>query len=216
MKRSLAILSMSITVLAQTALAAPINKDKILSQAPNLNPRVLDLGIKAYHKALRQGYDRSGIITLVDFTKPSDEKRFYVINLKQNRVLFDTYTTQGKGSGRRYAHHFSNTPNSLASSIGVYKTESPYVGQHGFSLRLDGLEEGFNSNARSRDIVVHAANYASSSYISSKGRAGLSWGCFVLGPRVNAKVIKTIKDQTIILAYYPDRKWLKTSRFINS
>ena len=123
------------------------------------------------------GYNRMGghdkdILTVIDFTKPSTEKRLFVIDLKLKKILFISYVAHGRNSGEKYATSFSNREGSFKSSLGFYKTENTYYGKNGYSLVLDGLERGINDKAKERAIVMHGAAYADPSTIRSCGRLG--------------------------------------------
>lgn len=196
-------------------LENPDRTANVLSrQARDLNPKVLKLALKAYNRARMEGYDQKGVLTVIDYSKPSNQRRFWVFDLHQERLLFDELVSHGRNSGDVYATSFSNQPNSLKSSIGVYTTGTPYSGQHGYSLRLNGLEPGFNDKALDRAIVVHGAWYVNEQFARQHGRVGLSWGCPALDQRVVKPVIDTISHDTLVFAYYPDRGWLNGSRFI--
>ncbi|HEX4849700.1 MAG TPA: murein L,D-transpeptidase catalytic domain family protein, partial [Puia sp.] len=118
--------------------------------------------------------------------------------------------------GKETALHFSNRPRSLESSIGFYVTADPYIGSNGYSLRLNGLEYGFNSNASRREIVVHGANYVSEDYINSNGYLGRSWGCPAV-PMENSKdIIESIKNGTCLFIYSPIARYLSGSKILNS
>lgn len=187
---------------------------KVLSkQAKDLNPRVLRLALNAYNNARREGYDYQQVLTVIDYSKPSSQRRFWVFDLRNERLLYDELVAHGRNSGSTMATSFSNQPNSLKSSIGVYTTGQPYGGQHGYSLRLIGLEPGFNDNAYSRAIVVHGAWYVNSDQ-ARRGGVGRSWGCPALNPQVAKPIINTISNGTVIVAYYPDKNWLGSSRFL--
>lgn len=153
---------------------------------------------KVYNNPLTSSYTRSTTYTIIDFSMPKTSKRLWVVNAQTGQVYFNTYAAQG--------HRFSNAPNSKGTSIGVYRTAETYIGKHGLSLKLDGLERGWNDNARQRSIVVHPANYVR--------RGGRSWGCPALTPEDSRYVINTIKNGTILIAYYPN-SWSKTSKFLN-
>lgn len=188
----------------------------ILAKAHGLNPHVLQLALTAYHKLRAEGYDKQRVLTIVDYSKPSTKRRLWVINLNDLNVPFHELVAQGKNSGLKYATQFSNTPRSLESSIGVYLTGRTYDGEHGYSMRLNGLEKGFNSNARVRDIVMHSAYYVSEQFAHLHGYLGRSWGCFALNPKVATPVIKKIKDGTVLFAYYPDKQWLDHSPYLQA
>jgi hypothetical protein len=185
-------------------------ESNILSDTAGLNPHVLSLALAAYHKLHQAGYDTQQILTIVDYSRPSVERRFWVIDLKNLRVHFQTLVANGKNSNP----YFSDKPSSHTSSIGVYLTSETYMGKHGYSLRLKGLEPGFNDKAQSRDIVVHAANYVSETFARIHGRLGRSWGCFALNPQVSHGIIDDIKGGTVLFAYYPDPQWLNHSTFL--
>lgn len=184
------------------------------AKAPSLNPEALKLGLKAYHKAREQGLDNKQLLTIVDYSKPSTERRLYVFDMKQNNVLFHEYVAHGKNSGDNLPTSFSNSPSSLKSSLGVYVTRQPYVGSHGYSLRINGLEKGINDMAARRAIVVHAANYVSDEVAKTYGRLGRTWGCFGISTRVAHSVIDTIKGGTVIFAYAPSRSYISHSQFV--
>jgi hypothetical protein len=185
-------------------------------QASNIDQNVLRLSLIAYIRAHRQGIDSKPLLTIVDYSKPSSERRLWVVDLKREKVLFNTWVTHGKNSGDVKATSFSNQPGSLKSSIGVYvTTHQPYVGGNGYSLRLVGLERGFNDNAYARDIVVHGAWYADPDLVKRQGGGlGRSWGCLAVSDKLAHPIINTIKDKTLIFVYYPDRKWLNKSSFL--
>lgn len=183
-------------------------------QAANLNKEVLKVGLVAYQHAEKKGVTVNPILTLVDYSKPSSEKRLWVINLENKKVLFNTWVAHGKNSGNIASESFSNQPSSLKSSIGVFVTGDIYSGKHGNSLHVQGLESGFNDKAYSRSIVFHGANYVSAS-IAKTGRIGRSWGCLAVSQDIIASLINTIKHKALVVAYYPDKKWLSQSLFLN-
>ncbi len=188
----------------------------IESQASNLDPAVLKVGLTAYLKARDKGLDQKQLLTVIDFSKPSDERRMWVIDLKTNKVLFNTWVAHGKNSGGRYATSFSNASHSLKSSLGVFVTTNTYSGGHGYSLRIKGLEHGINDNAANRDVVVHGAWYAGGDVAKSRGMLGRSWGCLAVGENTIKPLVDTIKNDTVVVAYYPDRHWLEHSEWVNN
>lgn len=165
------------------------------------------------------GYNRLGagkkdIITVIDFTKPSTEKRLFVIDLKLKKVLFVSYVSHGRNSGENYATSFSNREGSYKSSLGFFKTEDTYYGKNGYSLVLDGLEKGINDKAKERAIVMHGAPYADPSTIRSCGRLGRSLGCPALPPEVCKKIIDTIKGGTLLYIHGDDKTYASRSAFL--
>lgn len=184
------------------------------NQAKNIDDKVLRLGLTAYLNARKHGYAGKQLLTVIDYSKPSSEKRFWVFDLKSNRTLFNTWVSHGKNSGGVNATSFSNSPGSLKSSLGVFLTDTPYIGKNGYSLRLRGLERGVNENAYSRAIVIHGAAYANADNIRYYGKIGRSWGCPAVGSSLAKPIINTIKERSVVFAYYPDRKWLSRSSFL--
>ena len=157
---------------------------------------------------------KKDIITIIDFTKPSTEKRFYVLDLKNQNILFDSYVAHGKNSGGLIPTSFSNKVGSLKSSLGFYLTDSTYFGKNGYSLKLDGLEKGINDKAMERTIVLHGANYVSEKYADSVGRLGRSWGCPAIPKTISKSVINTIKDGSVMFIYGNDKEYAMNSSFI--
>ena len=196
--------------------SAWIQKEAMIlkSQAGNIDENVLTLSLHAYVNARRQGFDNKQLLTVVDYTQPSNQKRLWVFDIRTGRELFNTFVSHGKNSGEATANSFSNQRGSLKSSLGVFITVSPYVGNDGYSLRLRGLENGINDNAYRRNIVMHGARYVDPDIIQRYGEAGRSWGCLAVSENLAAPIINTIKDNTVVFAYYPDRQWLSHSRYL--
>jgi hypothetical protein len=138
---------------------------------------------------------------IFDVTKPSTEKRFYVLDLKGKKLLYHCLAAHGKGSGENNANLFSNTPNSMKTAPGFYLTLSTYSGKHGYSLKLRGLEKGINDNAEKRAIVIHGADYVSDDFIKVHGRIGRSWGCPALPVGLSKEIIDCIKDGTLLYIF---------------
>lgn len=179
-----------------------INQKNILKNSPGLSPSALNYAVKGYEWAESRGdVKNKSILTIVDFSKPSYEKRVWVIDLKNDKPFMKLYTAQGKNSGLVYARYFSNKPGSDESSLGVYEMLNTYYGEHGLSMRVNGLEAGINSNALRRDIVVHPAWYVTPAFIKHYHRAGRSWGCFALNPKVSKEFIDLTKGGSVIFAY---------------
>nr|WP_261314606.1 murein L,D-transpeptidase catalytic domain family protein [Vibrio hangzhouensis] len=140
------------------------------------------------------------LLTIIDYSKPSTEKRFYVIDIEKKSLVFNTYVAHGVNSGKRTATAFSNIINSRKTSLGTFLTDTTYYGSNGYSLRLDGLSKGLNDNARERYIVVHGADYANESFIKKNGYLGRSWGCPALPEKLSREIIDTIKGGSVIYA----------------
>lgn len=163
------------------------------------------IGFPAFYKALENYHkyrsEKQDKLVVIDFTKPSTEKRFCVIDMQQKQVLFETYVSHGKNSGGNYATSFSNQPGSFKSSLGLFRTGETYYGKNGYSLVLEGLEKGINDKAKERAIVIHGASYADPALIPAQGRLGRSLGCPALPPVVSQKVIDTIKEGMLLYIY---------------
>src|SRR5262249_14825098 len=152
--------------------------------------------------------------TLIDYSRPSREPRLSVLDLAPRPVRFATLVAHGRGSGLARAIAFSNLPDSKQSSLGLFRTDETYEGEHGYSLRLVGLEAGVNDLAYARNIVIHGADYVTPQFATRHGRLGRSWGCPALDPSVNRALIDAIRDRTALFAYYPDAKWLASSPYL--
>lgn len=165
--------------------------------------------LKAQHKL-----SNSSVITIIDFSKSSAQKRMYIIDMNRCKILFHTYVAHGQNSGLEYASRFSNEPESLTSSLGFYVTSGTYMGKHGYSLQLRGLEKGINDKAFARDIVIHGADYVSEDLIRAQGYLGRSWGCPAVSEKLNRSIIDKIKNGSCIFIYAKDRKYLSKSRIL--
>nr|WP_317279969.1 murein L,D-transpeptidase catalytic domain family protein [uncultured Fusobacterium sp.] len=168
---------------------------------------------KAYKGYEKIPDKREGLLTIIDFTKPSNEKRFFVIDLNKKKIDYSTYVTHGKNSGLTLPLNFSNNRNSYMSSLGFYITGDAYEGKYGYSLRLQGLEEGFNSNAYRRAIVVHGADYADPSFIEKYGFLGRSEGCPAIPTTISKDVIDYIKGKTVLFIMGKDKHYIEKSRY---
>lgn len=154
------------------------------------------------------------ILTVCDFTLSSSKNRMWVIDMQQKKVLLNTYVAHGQGSGEEFAVAFSNKMNSHQSSIGFYVTGATYNGEHGNSLYLHGMDNGYNNAAYERNIVVHGADYVSPGFISSNDRLGRSWGCPAVASKLANKTIDLIKDGTCMFIYYPQKQYLASAKWL--
>lgn len=153
-----------------------------------------------------QGKIKKDLLTLIDFSKSSNTKRLWIIDMKNKTVLYNTLVAHGRNSGDEFATAFSNASSSNKSSLGFYATGEIYNGKHGASLRLDGLEQGINSNARSRAVVMHAADYVSEKFIKLHRRLGRSQGCPALPNELNKEIINLIQGKSCLYIYHPSKK----------
>ncbi|MFA6944429.1 MAG: murein L,D-transpeptidase catalytic domain family protein [Pedobacter sp.] len=141
---------------------------------------------------------QKAILTIIDFSRKSSQKRLWIIDLEKSKLLFHTLVAHGQGSGLDMATRFSNQANSHQSSLGFYVTSDTYQGKHGLSMRLEGMDKGFNTNAKDRAVVIHGADYVSESFVNTHGRLGRSHGCPALPADLTKTIINTIKGQTCL------------------
>jgi hypothetical protein len=159
--------------------------------------------------------NRPEVITIIDFSLPSDKERLWVLDLINGKVLFRCLVSHGRNSGELMAEKFSNIPGSNASSPGFYTTGETYTGKHGLSLALDGLEKGINDKARDRAIVIHGADYVSVEFIRKYGRLGRSFGCPAVPEELSKEIIQTIKGGSCLFIYAPETSYTSNSQIIN-
>lgn len=182
---------------------------------PLPRPEVMNLATRAFQCAWKRDEVRRPYLTVIDYSLPSTERRLWVIDMWTRRVLFHELVAHGRHSGHERATSFSNVHGSKQSSLGLFRADETYFGQHGYSLRMSGLEGGVNDNARDRAIVIHGADYVSREFIAEHGRLGRSWGCPALPRDVSHRVIDAIKDGGAVFAYYPDPEWLRVSEYLS-
>jgi len=174
----------------------------------NLDLTVFRQALVGYYNMQRQpGTAVKPILSIIDFNRSSRQKRLWVVDLRNNKLLYHTYVAHGKGTGNEFARSFSNEPNSFKSSLGFYVTAQTYQGKHGLSLKLNGLDKNFNTNARARAVVVHGADYVSENFIKQYGRLGRSLGCPALPPKETQVIINAIKNNTCLYIHGNDRKY---------
>jgi len=176
-----------------------------------LNFKIFRMGMVGLH---HMEIPKKDVITIIDYSQPSTEKRLFIIDLVNNKLLFYTLIAHGKNSGENLATVFSNVPESKTSTIGFFITAETYMGSNGYSLRIDGIEKGINHNARKRDIIIHKADYVSEEFIKQEGRLGRSWGCPALPNEVSKDIIDIIKEGTCIFVYGEDDNYIKKSNYI--
>lgn len=184
-------------------------------QDAGLSKETVDYAIKGYQKLVDSGLVKnSRYLTIVDFSQSSRSKRFYILDMDKDSLAWHTYVAHGKNSGVDMARSFSNEFNSNKSSLGFYVTKSTYHGKHGLSLRIDGLEHGFNDNAEARGVVVHGASYVNAGRVNSD-YMGRSQGCPALPQNEYAEVIDIIKDGSVLFVYNPDSRYLQSSTLLS-
>lgn len=198
-----------------TQASPPTLLQQLSAAAPAADPSVLALALRARQCAARSEVATGSMLGVIDYSQPSTQPRLWVFDLAAPRLLYSEYVAHGRGSGENFARHFSNDDGSLQSSLGLFRTAESYVGDNGYSLRLDGLEPGINDHARERALVMHGAWYVDPSLASTQGRIGRSLGCPALRPAVAHALIDSMKQGQLLFAYYPDATWLGNSRFLH-
>lgn len=182
-----------------------------------MSSSVFNSALKGMEKLDSEGdLKRKDIITIIDYSQPSNKKRLYVLDLATKQVLFNTLVAHGRNSGKLWARSFSNNPSSLKSSPGFYVTGDSYIGDNGYSLRLNGMEKNINDRAFDRSIVLHGAAYVDESAIGCLGFLGRSWGCPAVPISDHREIIDAIKDGTCLFIYSPNTKYLARSPILNS
>ena len=185
-------------------------------RARGLSPDVATRALRASSCAATQGKSpRARYLAIIDYSKPSTLPRFWLFDAVAERLLEQSYVAHGRNSGELFATDFSNTPGSLQSSLGLFFAAEPYLGQHGKSLRLEGLEPNFNDKAYDRAIVIHGADYVSESFISKHNRLGRSLGCPALPLTIANRAIRTLEQGAYLFAYYPNDRYISSSRLLN-
>lgn len=190
-------------------------RDFLYGQQGSLGAAVVSKVLASVECARENHIGVNNILTVIDYSLPSNQKRLWVFDLKNKDMLFHTYVSHGLTSGSLQTEFFSNKANSKASSIGVFKTEKSYYGREGLSLRLQGLDKGFNDNAHNRYIVMHGGWYMDEFFIKKYGRPGRSWGCPAMPDDLSGSIINTIKENSLLVIYYPDENWLASSKFLH-
>lgn len=181
----------------------------------SLDPKVLNLALGAATCAVRSGdVGAPSTLTVIDYSRPSTQKRMWVFDVSSRDLLYEELVAHGQGTGDNLATRFSNEAETHRTSIGLFVTEGTYIGKNGYSLRLNGLDKGFNDRARERAIVMHGAPYVSPQIVKSMGRLGRSWGCPAVRDGIAREVIDTVKGGGLVFSYYPDNNWLASSKYL--
>ena len=206
---------LSAAPVAPVALARFHATDWVRSSLGTVNANVFELALGAADCAVRSGAVADpSTLTVIDYSKPSTFKRLWVFDLRSHELLYEELVAHGKGSGEKNATMFSNGPETHQSSIGLFETRDAYIGKNGYSLRLNGLDVGFNDRALERAIVMHGAAYVSDAFAQTQGRLGRSWGCPAVREGIARDLIDRVKSTGLIFAYYPDPTWLSSSKYL--
>jgi hypothetical protein len=214
-RRLLSAAAVLLAFCAGIARAEPPLAELLANAAPTADRAVLTLAARAAECVGRQdpaeAVDR---LAVIDYSRPSSEPRLWVFDLDRGRLLFEELVAHGRGTGDRLAEHFSNIEGSHMSSLGLFRATESYDGANGYSLRLQGLEPGFNDHAFDRAIVIHGAPYVSQDLVRKQGTIGRSWGCPAVRSAVARRMIDTLKHGALVFAYYPDGEWLEESSYL--
>lgn len=189
---------------------------RLAALAPGASEEVIELALRARDCAIGSG-DATGKgerLAVIDYSKPSTQKRMWVFDLRDDRLLYAEHVAHGQGSGANFARAFSNREGSHQTSLGLFRTAETYMGGNGYSLRMDGLDPGFNDAARQRAIVMHGAPYVNPAAAQQNGRLGRSHGCPAVRSQVAREIIDTLKGGQFVFSYYPDPAFLRSSRML--
>lgn len=184
--------------------------DDLNLEKSGLQRQVFEYALYGWEQIARQ----KPILSIVDMSQPSSQKRLYIIDLQNRRLLFNTYVSHGRNSGDLMASQFSNVNASFQSSLGFYKTLNTYMGKHGLSLQLKGLEKGFNDQVQNRNIVLHGADYVCEDIIKKTGRLGRSQGCPAVPYAQSKAIIQAVKGGTCLFVYSPNKHYLDNSSYL--
>lgn len=185
-------------------------------ESSGLDQKAFEYAWRGYRNLLKKGViHKKAVLSICDFSQSSRNKRMYVIDVRHKRLLYRTYVAHGQNSGDEFATTFSNSTDSYMSSLGFYVTQRTYVGRNGLSLKLSGVDSGYNDMALKRKIVLHGASYVSEKYMEDYGTPGTSLGCPALPSAVSARIIRTVKDGSCLFIYHPTQQYLDNSTIIH-
>lgn len=188
--------------------------DELARQAPGLEPQALRHALAAMQCAVNHGAGAAKRLAVIDYSRPSTERRLWIFDLQRKRLLLRDFVAHGRRSGENLAEAFSNDLGSHQTSLGLFRTAESYSGKHGYSLRMDGLEPGLNDLARLRAIVIHGADYVSPRLVASQGRIGRSQGCPAVRREVARMVVDQLKGGQFLFAWHSDPRWLAGSAYL--
>ena len=181
-----------------------------------LDEKAFEYAWRGYHNLLKKKMIRKrSVLSIVDFSQSSCSKRMYVIDVRHRKLLYRTYVAHGQNSGDEYASSFSNEPDSYKSSLGFYVTQRTYFGHNGLSLKLNGVDSGYNDMAAKRNIVLHGSSYVSDRYMQEFGTLGTSLGCPAIPSAVSGRIIRMVKGGSCLFIYHPTPQYLDNSSIIN-
>jgi hypothetical protein len=195
---------------------AVILYDYMSLEKAGLDEKAFEYAWRGYHNLLKKGLIRKkSVLSICDFSQSSCSKRMYVIDIRHKRLLYRTFVAHGQNSGDEFATSFSNQPDSYKSSLGFYITKKTYFGRNGLSLRIDGVDTGYNDMAGKRNIVLHGSSYVSTRYMQDFGTLGTSQGCPAVPSAMSPRIIRTVKNGSCLFIYHPTPIYLENSSIIN-
>ena len=181
-----------------------------------LTKKAFEYALKGYYYLLEHHWlNKTNILSICDLSQSSRNKRLYVLDLEERKVLVNTYVAHGRNSGGEFARSFSNNPSSHKTSLGFYVTQGTYFGNNGLSLKIRGMERGFNDRANGRNIVVHGSQYVGPDFLQMNQFCGRSYGCPAVPAEESEAIIDTIKEGTCLFVYHPTQKYLARSKILN-
>jgi hypothetical protein len=185
-------------------------------QEMGLTKKAFEYALKGYYYLLDHHWlNKTNILSICDLSQSSRNKRLYVIDLEQRTVVVNTYVAHGRNSGGEFARSFSNNPASHKTSLGFYITQGTYYGNNGLSLKIRGMDRGFNDRANGRNIVVHGSQYVGPDFLQMNQFCGRSYGCPALPATESDSIIDLIKEGTCLFIYHPTKKYLTRSKILN-
>jgi hypothetical protein len=190
--------------------------DKMELEEAGLSKKAFEYAWMGYNKLQKKGLlRRTSVLSICDFSQSSSQERMYVIDVPNKKLLYRTFVAHGINSGQEYASSFSNKPDSYKSSMGFYVTRQTYYGSNGLSLKIQGMDKGFNDMACRRNIVIHGAPYVSLRILHKYGVMGTTFGCPAIPEEMSSKIIPAVKDGSCFFIFYPSKKYLTESTVLN-
>jgi hypothetical protein len=181
-----------------------------------LTKKAFEYALKGYYYLLEHHWlNKTNILSICDLSQSSRNKRLYVLDLEERKVLVNTYVAHGRNSGGEFARSFSNNPSSHKTSLGFYVTQGTYFGNNGLSLKIRGMERGFNDRANGRNIVVHGSQYVGPDFLQMNQFCGRSYGCPAVPAEESEEIIDVIKEGSCLFVYHPTQKYLARSKILN-
>jgi hypothetical protein len=210
------------TMARRVELAMVINQavllyDHMNLQRSGLDEKAFEYAWRGYHNLVKKGLiRRKNVLSICDFSQSSRNRRMYVIDIRHKRLLYRTYVAHGQNSGTEFASSFSNQPDSYKSSLGFYVTTRTYYGKNGLSLKIEGVDTGYNDLAGKRNIVLHGCSYVGTKYLNHFGNVGTSLGCPAIPSSMSPRIIQLVKHGSCLFIYHPTQEYLDGSSVLNS